>query len=87
MTKILQIFKIAVCFLIEQVMRIELTSSAWQADALTVVLYLQKFERVVGFEPTVIPDWKSGAIDHYATLARDRKLNFKSFGLLELNQF
>ena len=41
MTKILQIFKIAVCFLIEQVMRIELTSSAWQADALTVVLYLQ----------------------------------------------
>lgn len=46
-----------------------------------------KFERVVGFEPTVIPDWKSGAIDHYATLARNRKLNFKSFGLLELNQF
>lgn len=27
--------------LIEQIMRIELTSSAWQADTLTVVLYLQ----------------------------------------------
>lgn len=27
--------------LMEQIIRIELTSSAWQADALTVVLYLQ----------------------------------------------
>ena len=31
--------------LIEQIMRIELTSSAWQANALTVVLYLHSLSR------------------------------------------
>ena len=30
--------------LMEQIIRIELTSSAWQADALTVVLYLRFVE-------------------------------------------
>ena len=33
--------------LIEQIMRIELTSSAWQADTLTVVLYLQIFIHLI----------------------------------------
>ena len=38
---------------IRQVNRIELSSSAWKADALTIVLYLQDVIEVpVGFEPT-----------------------------------
>ena len=36
---------------VESIIRIELTSSAWKADALTVVLY-RHFERMMGLEPT-----------------------------------
>lgn len=44
----------------ERIMRIELTSSAWQADALTVVLYPQ-IEQVKGIEPSS-EAWKAPAL-------------------------
>ena len=52
----------------EQVKRIELSSTAWQAVVLTVILHLH-MERDKGFEPSP-PAWKAGmlAIEHQSRI-------------------